>query len=75
MSYWILPESGIPISAITVQRVTYDERSSEETKKLMNKYDERLKRVFDVQSASIAGLQDIPTSKVIDPFDEDPTFF
>ena len=75
MSYWILPESGIPISATTVQRITYDERSSEETKKRMNEYDERLKRVFDAQSAPIIGLHDIPTSKVIDPYNEDPAFF
>ena len=74
MSYWILPESGIPISATTVQRITNDERSSEETKKRMNEYDERLKRVFDAKSVAITGLQGVPTSKVIDPFDEDPAF-
>lgn len=75
MSYWILPESGIPISATTVQRITNDERSSEETKKRMHEYDERLKRVFDAKTAAITSLQGVPTSKVIDPFDEDPAFF
>jgi hypothetical protein len=41
----------------------------------MNGCDERLKRVFDAKSVAITGLQGVPTSKVIDPFDEDPAFF
>lgn len=41
----------------------------------MNEYNERLKQVFDAKSAPTTGLQDIPTSKVINPFNEDPAFF
>jgi hypothetical protein len=75
MSYWILPKSGIPISATTVQRITNDERSTDEMKKRMVEYDERLKRVMETQSASITGLQNVHPSKVIDPDNEDPEFF
>ena len=75
MSYWILPESGIPISATTVQRVTNDERSTEEMKARMMEYEKRLKRVFEAQSAVITGLQDVSPIKVIDPDNEDPEFF
>jgi hypothetical protein len=39
MSYWLLPESGIPISATTVQRMTNDEKSTDEIQKRMVQYD------------------------------------
>ncbi len=52
-SYWILPSSGIPISATTVQRLTYDERNTEETKKQVEDYEEKLRRVLEVQLAVI----------------------
>jgi len=37
MSYWILPVSGIPVSATTVQRVTNLERQTEEFKSKMTR--------------------------------------
>jgi hypothetical protein len=43
----ILSASGIPISATTVQRLTYDERNTEEMKKQMEDCDEKLRRVFE----------------------------
>ena len=38
MSYWILPVSGIPVSATTVQRVTNLERQTEEFKSKMRNF-------------------------------------
>ena len=35
MSYWVLPESGIPVSVTTVQRVTNAEVSTDEMKSRM----------------------------------------
>ena len=75
MSYWILPESGILISATTVQQITNDERSTEEMKRRMVEYDNGLKRVFETQLATITGLQHVHISKIIDPDNEDPEFF
>ena len=76
MSYWLLTESGIPISATTVQRMTNDERASDEMKRRIEQYDERLKDVFETQSAEITrGLEDIPSSHIIDPYNEDDEFF
>ena len=77
LSYWIfLPESGIPISVTTAQRLTNDERNTEEMKARMKQYDEKLKVIFESQSAEITrGLCDVDSSKVIDPDNEDPAFF
>ncbi|KAI2502896.1 Reverse transcriptase (RNA-dependent DNA polymerase) [Fragilaria crotonensis] len=76
MSYWLLPESGIPISATTVQRMTNDEKTTDEMKKRMIQYDERLQRIFETQSADLTRtLRDIHPSYVIDPEDEDAAFF
>ena len=76
MSYWILPESGIPISATTVQRLTNDERSTDEVQRRMDEYEVSLKRVFETQSADITSqLRDVETNKIIDHEDEDPEFY
>ena len=76
MSYWILPESGIPISATTVQRLTNDERSTEVVKQRMREYDEKVKSVLEAESADLSQrLQDVETSKLIDHENEDPEFF
>jgi hypothetical protein len=76
MSYWLFPESGIQISATMVQRMTNDERASDEMKRRIEQYDERLKDVFETQSAEITrGLEDILSSHTIDPYNEDDEFF
>ena len=76
MSYWVLQESGIPISATTVQRLTNDERNTVEMQQRMNQYDEKLKRVYEAQSADISNrLRNVDSSKIIDPENEDPDFF
>ena len=51
MSYWILLESGIPISASTVQWLTNDERSTDEVKKRMHDFDDKAKAVFEIMHA------------------------
>ena len=42
MSYWILPESRIPISCITVQRITNAEMIKDETKSKLQMYDAKV---------------------------------
>jgi hypothetical protein len=49
MSFWILPESGIPISATTVQRMTNDERGTDEMQSRMAQYEDKLKVIFEYQ--------------------------
>lgn len=76
MSYWILPESGIPISATTVQRMTNDERCTDEMQSRMKRYEDKLRVIFELPSVTITnGLHDVDQSKIIDPENEDPEFF
>jgi hypothetical protein len=75
MSYWVLPQSGIPVSVTTVQRLTNDERNTDETKSQMNQFDDKLKVLFETHTADVTqSLRDVHTSKVIDPDNEDPAF-
>ena len=68
MSYWILPQSGIPISATTVQRMTIDERNTDEMKSRMAMYNDKLKGTFDLPGATLSNaLMDVDKSKTIDP--------
>ena len=46
MSYWILPESGIPVSRTTVQRVTYLEICTDASKQRFEVYDKAIKERF-----------------------------
>ena len=77
MSYWFLPAtSGIPMSATTVQRMTNDEKTTEEMQKQMERYEEQLQAVFDAQSADMTRtLRDVHSSYVIDPENEDALFY
>ena len=54
MSYWLLPESGIPISATTVQRMTNDEKATDKMKQRMHHYEQRLWVLFDAKAADLA---------------------
>lgn len=49
MSYWILPESGIPISVTTVQRLTRLEMQTDEWKARMADYEAKIKRRMDLE--------------------------
>ena len=76
MSYWVLPESGIPVSLTTVQRLTNNERGTDEMKSRMSHYEDKLRVLFQTQAADVTqGLRDVDSGKVIDPDDEDPAFF
>ena len=76
MSYWILPESAIPVSATTVQRLTNDEQSTDEMKQQMSEYEAKVRSAFEAKTADIANaLRDVDSSKIIDHKNEDEEFF
>lgn len=77
MSYWLLPASGIPISATTVQRLTYLEQQTDEWKQRQQAFDNKLTPRLESESADIINIRDrLPQSSVIDLglLQEDPEF-
>ena len=54
MSYWILPISCQVISCVTVQRLTREEKATEEWKSQMKKYDEKVKEKLDVKDMELS---------------------
>jgi hypothetical protein len=75
MSYWILPASGIPISAVTVQRLTNAEQKTDEWKKRMQEFDDKLESRFNAASSDISNsVRDVNPSHVIDLENEDQEF-
>ena len=48
MSYWVLPESGIPISCTTVQPLSHLDKQKDENISCMSVFDRKIKRKFDV---------------------------
>ena len=59
MSYWILPESGIPISCSTVQRLTQLEQQTDEWKGRMASFTEAVTKRLDAEAANIGVDHDI----------------
>ena len=60
MSYWILPESGRPISCITVQRITHAEMQTEEIKTKLEIYDAKISQTTnakDIDNSKEMGSQ------------------
>jgi hypothetical protein len=56
--------------------MTSDKKSTDKMRQRMVHFDERLKRIFDAQSADLTRtLRDIHPTYTIDPEDEDPNFF
>jgi hypothetical protein len=51
MCYWVLPESGKPISRSTVQPLTSDERGTEEYRQQMAAFDRAIKERLEVVTA------------------------
>ncbi len=49
MSYWILPECEILISAMTVQRLTNAEQSTDEVRARMRDFERKVKLTLDAQ--------------------------
>ena len=75
-SYWILLESGIPVSATTVQHMTFDDKNTDEMKARMTAYDSKLQVIFDSQSADISNsLSGVEAFRVIDAENEDNEFY
>ena len=52
MSYWVLPESGIPIARTTVQQVTNLESQTEQCKRRFDVYDKRITKRFNKEFIS-----------------------
>eukprot|EP00978_Attheya_sp_CCMP212_P008877 scaffold20848_cov68-Attheya_sp.AAC.1 len=75
MSYWILPLSGIPVSVVTVQRLTNSEKQTDEWKKRMQVFDDNLEAKWNAFSADISNsLNSVHPSKVVEIEDEDKDF-
>ena len=47
MSYWVLPNSGIPIACTTVQRITNLEKQQNVWKKWIGEFNDRIQRTFN----------------------------
>ena len=57
MSYWILPPSGIPVSCITVQRLTNLQRQMDRYKRLMKEFQDKITaRWANTQGVVIADI-------------------
>ena len=59
MSYWVLSDSGTPMSRTTVQRVTKLESQTEQCKKILCVYDKRIAEKFNEKYIDADYLQNI----------------
>ena len=59
MSYWILTISGHVISCVTVQRLTEDEKHTDEWRGLIVDYDERIKERLDIKNPETTNPEEI----------------
>ena len=60
MSCWIQPQSGTPMSVMTVQRVTNLEKKTDEMKKQMDDFQPSVKRRWDAWTSAV---ESPPTDK------------
>lgn len=75
MTYWILPESGIPISCDTVQQVTEAEKQTDETREQMRIWTEKTRPILEAQSSDVQGtLRDVHPDKIFDLSTEEDEF-
>ena len=75
ISYWILPESVIPVSCTTVQRITNLEKQTDEYKSGMEYSDVKLEQRWAVQSSDLKEqIQKVPKTKLLCLEDEDEEF-
>ena len=75
MSYWILPASGIPVSATTFQMLTHLEKENDEWKTRTKTFDDKIEARLEAQSAEISKVRDEHRVEVILDLDnEDPEF-
>ena len=74
MSYWILPISGKPISCVTVQRLTNAEKTMDEYKNLMKKYDETIAKVLEIKDDEVLYPPESPEWNRMSTDEDDPAF-
>ena len=75
MTYWILPESGIPISCSTLQRLTYLEKQTDEWKRSMESYERGLEQKFNASTAPLHRVEEKASLRhIIDLESEDQEF-
>ena len=77
MSYWILPQSGIPVSCATVSRLTNLELQGVENKKRMESFDRNLEDKFNAASSDLLSeleKADVPHANVFSLEDESDDF-
>jgi hypothetical protein len=65
MSYWVLPESGIPISTLTVQRVPGLTRQTDEWKAEVTHFEQELERKWNATTSNL-DLTGIQQGKLFD---------
>ena len=75
MSYWVLPNSGIPIACTTVQRITNLEKQQNVWKTWIGEFNDRIQRTFNPTTTSIwSNPTVIQQGKLLSLEDEDKVF-
>ena len=70
MCYWLIPQSGIPISDTTVQHVTLEDIRNPAIKKQIDEFDEELTKRLDDSNFVIQGSDDFYLDDMYDEVDE-----
>ena len=73
MCYWILPETGIPISCTTVQRMPELDKQDEVMKEKMKVFDQKVKDILDVQDDLLPEWSELKQHQRL-ALEEDPEF-
>ena len=75
MSFWILPVSGIPISCVTVQRLTRAEKTTNEWKERMKDFDEKIAKRLDIKGSDLSQMvSNVHGWNKLSILEEDPEF-
>ena len=74
MSYWVLPQSGIPISVVTVQRLTNLEQTTDEWKARMEQYMQQVEQKMSSKSFEIQAHDTQPSERLLGLELEDDEF-
>ena len=75
MSYWILPKSGIPMSCVTVQPLSYIDRQTDENKARMEEFTNAIETKFNAPTIVPNKLhQQFLDKNEIEVDNEDPDF-
>ena len=76
MSHWILSDSGIPVSATTVQSITNLEKQTDEMKERLEDFEESVKQRWEARSSHIKSADyqldsDVPKVLVLEQEDDE----